>query len=320
MIPLLADTTLITNQLPLPTQTLATLANSSSAAVTPVATLAGTPVNIGGIPALIPLSSMHINPVFDWTPIVLANGTIGLPIWLFVTAGFLLLFIVVILSWVFKLKRMSAVKGYVEAAGLATQEDMQVWIFGKTKKLTIECLKYWGGMIHYPAGVKITKWRHASIMSTLNIGGVTAVAVSDDYDQTRDLTSEIALTYGCEMFNRDQLAMKEWSKANKVDVNLVKPIMSFGDYAEYGRRILEMRYPDGLEIPAFSIFDHTKFRKYFPKGRDGDLSGGIFIRKARKLRVLMRDASLLEKVLPLAICVIFVGIVIFAAMFVPLGK
>jgi hypothetical protein len=30
---------------------------------------------------------------------------------------------------------------YVEAMKKATQEDVQIWILGKTKKLTIECLR-----------------------------------------------------------------------------------------------------------------------------------------------------------------------------------
>lgn len=273
----------------------------------------GTDIVINGIPAKIIPSSMQINPVLDWSPITLANGTIGIPLWIFISAGFVLMFLYVILSWVFKLKRMNAVKGYVQAADKGTQEDLQVWIFGKTKKLTIECLKYWGGMIHYPIGVKITKWKHPSIMSTMNMGGQTAVAVSDDYDHTRDFISEIALVTACQQFNMriEEIRKKFGAK--------IEPISCFKDYSDYGRKYLQMMLPDEILIDAYCAFDHTLFRKYFPKGRDGDLRGGIFLRKARKLRINIKDPSFWEKMLPLGITVIFVGIIMFAAMYAPIA-
>jgi hypothetical protein len=304
MLPFFGETTVIAQQIPLPNAT---------------PTLAGTAVNIGGIPATIGTEAMKINPVFDWSPIVLAGGNISLPIWLFITAGFVLLLLWVVLSWIFRLRRLSGVRGYVVAAGKGTQEDMQVWIFGKTKKLTIECLKYWGGIIHYPVGIKISKWRHASIMATMNIGGVPAVAVSDDYDQTRDMVSEIALTEACEMFNSNQERLTQWAAENHLTIK-IQPINSFYDYETFGREILGLVFPDGLPMKSFAIFNHTTFRKFFPKGRDADLSGGVFIRKARKLKPKSSDSGIIQKLLPIGLCVVFIGILMFGAMYVPLGK
>jgi len=281
----------------------------------------GTDVEIAGMPATIADSSMRIHPIFDWSPISLAGGAVTLPLWLFITAGFILILLWVILSWVFRIRRMRSVKGYVEAAGKGTQEDMQVWIFGKTKKLTIECLKYWGGMVHYPLGVKITKWRHASIMSTMNIGGVPALAVSDDYDHTRDMVSEIALCVAGDSFNKDQSKLIQLIKEKKVpQTTAVSPITCFSDYKDYGRAVLELLYPEGIWIPSWSMFDAEKFRKYFPRGRDGDLSGGIFLRKSRKLKARTKDIGIISKLLPIGLCVLFVGILVFGAMYVPLGK
>lgn len=281
--------------------------------------IAGATINIGGIPAQIVPSAIHLNPVLDWSPITLANGTIGLPLWLFISAGVVLFFLYVLLKWIFKIRRMGAVKGYVTAADKGTQEDIQVWVFGKTKKLTIECLKYWGSMIHYPANIKITKWYHSSIMATITLGGQTAVAVSDDYDHTRDIVSEIALTEAMELFNANQENLQAYKDEHNIGSLTVSPISSFNDYRNYGRKTLEMLYPEGLPIPSFSMFDHTKFRKIFPKGRDGDLQGGIFLRKSRKLRERIRDEGWLGKVLPLAICVVFVMVMIIGASYAPLG-
>ena len=297
MTPLIYETAIITNPM-----------------VTPTVTMAGTQVNIGGIPATVATEAMRINPFFDWSPFL------GLPIWLFTTILCILFLLWVILSWVFKLRRMRAVRGYVEAADKGTQEDMQVWVFGKTKKLTIECLKYWGSLIHYPKNVKITKWRHASIMATMTIGGVPAVAVSDDYDQTRDMVSEIALCEAGETFNNNIDNLSKWVKENNLQNIIVRPIKSFSDYERFGRELLEMVYPNGPPIKSYSIFDHTTFRKYFPKGRDGDLSGGIFLRKARKLKPKTKDPGFLDKYLPIGLCVLFIGVLVFGAMYVPLGK
>lgn len=329
-IPLLYETAVVAETLQIPTvsPTVATtsavvVANATTSTAepvifaTPLPTMApvssGTTIDIGGQAAVIASESMKMHPVFDWSPFL------GLPLWLFISVGFVLLMLYVIMSWIFKLRRMSAVRGYVQAADKGTQEDMQVWIFGKTKKLTIECLKYWGGMIHFPANVKITKWRHPSIECTMKIGGITAVAVSEDYDQTRDFVSEIALCHAGEVVNRDHARLQRDLTAKGYHDVVIQPISCFKDYEVFGRRVLEMIYPDGIPIPSYSIFNHAKFRKYFPKGRDGDVRGGIFLRKAGKLRNYVADSErLLIKAGPLLLCVIFIAFLIFGAMYAPL--
>ena len=305
MIPLISETTLIAQ--PAVTQ----IANQTASAAT------GTQLSLGGQSAIISTEYMQFNSLFDWSPFL------GLPAWLFITILFILFFLYVVMSWIFKIRRMSAVRGYVVAADKGTQEDMQVWIFGKTKKLTIECLKYWGGMIHFPANVKITKWRHPSIECTMKIGGQPAVAVSEDYDHTRDFVSEIALCYACDLVNENHKQYQDELKRRGFNGQeyVVRPISSFKDYETFGRRILAAIFPDGIPVPSYSIFDHTRFRKYFPKGRDGDLKGGIFLRKASKLRAYLGNpGGLFAKAAPLMVCIVFVAILIFGSMYVPLGK
>lgn len=326
MIPLFYETAVVAQTIPVPTGAPPVVANASQsvASTAPVVTALPTAVpdpgigiNIAGQAAVVASDSVKMNPVLDWSPFL------GLPIWLFITIVFFLLLLYVIISWIFKLRRMSGVKGYVVAADKGTQEDMQTWIFGKTKKLTIECLKYWGGMIHFPGNIKITKWRHASIECTMKIGGQPAVAVSEDYDHTRDFVSEIALCYGCEQINANHKDYQKLlvSKGFVGDKYVVKPISSFRDYEVFGRRILEAIFPDGIPIPSYSIFNHTRFRKFFPKGRDADLKGGVFLRKASKLRAYLGNpGGLLIKAAPLLACIIFVAVLMFGAMYVPLGK
>jgi hypothetical protein len=158
-------------------------------------------------------------------------------------------------------------------------------------------------------------------MSTRNIGGVPALAVSDDYDHTRDMVSEIALCVAGDSFNKDQSKLIQLIKEKKVpQTTAVSPITCFSDYKDYGRAVLELLYPEGIWIPSWSMFDAEKFRKYFPRGRDGDLSGGIFLRKSRKLKARTKDIGIISKLLPIGLCVLFVGILVFGAMYVPLGK
>jgi len=96
----------------------------------------------------------HLNSFFDH-PLIL-----GIPIWVFISAIFLLALILVNLSWLFKLKKLAPVRGYRIAQKKATQEDIQTWVLGKTQKLTIECLKYIDSVLSYYSPTKITKWHH----------------------------------------------------------------------------------------------------------------------------------------------------------------
>lgn len=250
---------------------------------------------------------MKINPYFDWTPIL------GIPLWVFVGAFLVLVMLCVVGYWMFRLKRLQSVKGYVDAVAKATQDDVMVWIISTTKNLTIECLRKRDSVLSYYDPLKITKWTHTNPMGVIHIGGKGGVLVSEDYYKTRDMVSEIALCYVIDEFNANQEALKE-----KNPKQTVKPITNYEDYETYGRTVLELLKPNGLEIPAYNIYDPDRFRRYFPKGYTATFAGGILIRAARKLNLGNNKASFWERVLPLGFICAFAIICVVAAWMVPL--
>jgi hypothetical protein len=275
-----------------------------------------------GTPVPVVPTGMVINPYLDWTPLF------GIPLWLIIGIGFIGMFIVVNLYWVFRMKKMAPVKGYVQTANNQTQEEVQVWVISKIQKLTIECLKIKDSVISFYDKKIITRWHHNTPMSVIRVGGVPAVIVSEDFDQTRDIISEVALCFACEQFNFNQEKLKEEIKKREDDLRkagsvverptLVKPITDYTDYENYGHRCLQVIHPDGIEIPAYNIFDTTKFRKYFPLGCTAGFFGGEFLRDSRKLNMTRKEKSLWEKIIPLGIIFGIVLVAVMAAWMFPL--
>jgi len=266
----------------------------------------------------------HLNSFFDH-PLIL-----GIPIWVFISVIFLLALILVNLSWLFKIRKLAPVRGYRIAQKKATQEDVQTWVLGKTQKLTIECLRYIDSVLSYYNPAKITRWHHPARSSVIHIGGIPAMMVSDDYDQTRDIVSEIAICHACDEFNKDQkwwMGFRDELKKNNIELpdgmeeeGVAKPLNNFSDIRERGRLLLGYKYPEGIPIPAYSIFSPSKFSKYFPKGRSAGFLGGVFIQKARELKTDVKEPGLWEKYLPIGILFGLGVIAILAAWMAPVGK
>ena len=285
-----------------------------------------------GVPTPVIPSNMAINPYMDWAPLP------GIPLWLIVAFGFVFLVVIVFLYWIFRIGKMRGVKGYVQTAKNQMQDEVQVWVLSKTQKMTIECLKIIDAVIHYRDKQIITRWMHISPFSTIRVGGVPGVLVSSDFDQTRDIISEIALSYACDQFNFNQEELKkqvkrqrELTEEQRLDssnegqqiVNVkqmpnIQPITNYSDYERYGCRCLQAIHPDGLEIPSYNIFDPVKFRKYFPHGCSATLFGGEFLRDSRKLNMTRKTPGLLEKYLPIGIVAGISLVAIMAAWMVPL--
>ena len=258
-------------------------------------TIAAIPTPV--IDAIPTVEWMKINPYFDWTVVL------GIPFWIFVDVFFVLLLLTVILYWIFRLRKMISVKGYVDAMSAATQEDVMTWIISTTKKLTIECLKKRDTTLSFYNPTNITKWVHTSREAVIHIGGMSGVIVSEDYYKTRDFVSEIALCSATDAFNAN---------------NPAKPIKNYTDYKAYGRNMLEVSHPEGLRVPVYSIFNPDKFKKYFPSGLTATLKGGIIIRDARELNLGSNKLTFWEKVIPMAMIMVVALIAICAAWFVPL--
>ena len=250
-----------------------------------------------------------LNPWFDWSPLL------GIPFWVLIAAFLFMVLIVVNLYWLFRLKRLASVKGYVDAMKKATQEDVMVWVISTTRNLTIECLRKRDALIKFYNKLRVSGWIHDSPIPVIHVGGKSGVIVSEDYYRTRDMVTEIALYMNCDAFNEEQ---EKFKKENPGKV--VESIKDYDDYTHFGRKILELKHPQGLRIPAYVIFDPQRFRKYFPKGLTAMLNGAELMMDARALKITQRQQTFWEKFLPLGMFLTFAIIAMIIAFMVPLGK
>lgn len=273
---------------------------------------------------------------------------LGVPTWFFVLIGVVFCIVVVNLYWLFRMGRLKDVKGYKDTLKKASQEDVQTWVLGKTQRLTIEMLRYVDSILSYYTPTRISKWHHNTPMSVMHVGGLPALMVSDDFDQTRDVVSELAILHAAEHFNEffspviqvldainsgnteDLMKMMDRERIDKIknaleaiggcDVRDLKPIDSYREYERCGHKILKILMPDGVPIPSYCLYNPVKFRKYFPKGCSAGFFGGELIRDSRKLVVLRPEKSFWEKMIPLAGLVIVDVIALIAAWNIPLGR
>jgi len=188
-----------------------------------------------------------------------------------------------------------------------------VWVISTTRNLTIECLRKRDTVLEFYNKLRISKWFHDSQISVIHVGGKGAMVVTENYYRTRDIVSEIALCLSCDKFNSAQDSYQKLHPDK-----LIPLIKDYDDYVEFGRVQLEQRFPYGLEIPSYTIFDPQKFAKYFPKGLTAMFFGGVIVRLARKKKVTARPQGLLEKYLGLGIFLTLSLICVIAAWMVPL--
>lgn len=196
--------------------------------------------------------------------------------------------------------------------------DVQVWLITRTQSLIIGCMKIEDNVLSYHDPTKIGMWHHNTRESVIRVGGNPAVVVSEDYDQTRDFISEIALTDCADEFNSNQKRLLEEHANEDTKNNVIKPITTYDDYDKYGREALQMAYPDGLPMKSHNIFNNARFLKYFPRGCSHMFFGGVIYRDASKLKKHQRETGLLAKYGFMAAAVAIVLISMLAAWLVPL--
>jgi len=273
---------------------------------------------------------------------------LGLPVWFFICVAVVFCTVVENLYWVFRMRKLKDVRGYRDTLKKASQEDVQTWVMGKTQRLTIEMLRYVDSVLSYYTPTRISKWHHNTPMSVMHVGGLPALMVSDDFDQTRDVVSEIAICHAAEHFNEfftpvtqvldainrgDTASLETMMDRERIEkirkalvdiggceVKEIQPIDNYREYERCGHKILRILWPDGIPIPVYSIYNPVKFRKYFPKGCSAGLFGGVLIREARELVVNTPEKGLLEKILPFAGLILIDILALIAVWNVPLGR
>lgn len=278
-----------------------------------------TPVPADTIP-----QGMALNPILDWSPIL------GVPLWVFLMIALVVFGPIMVNIYYFrKVGRLSAIYGWLESLQKMGQEDVQVWIISRVQRLTIECMTIKDNVLSFHDWEKIEMWHHNSPMARIIVGGNPGLVVSEDYHHTRDFISEIALTHNCDMFNENQDKLKEqlakdYHKKQEMGIvvrkpMIVEPIIDYPTYDHHGRACLFHLFPNGLEYPAFNIFNPTRFRKYFPLGNSATHFGGDMIEDSKDFRIRRTEPGFWEKHLIFGICATIGLVIVIAAWFVPLG-
>ena len=132
------------------------------------------------------------------------------------------------------------------------------------------------------------------------------------------MVSEMALCLACDTYNArvEQHENEQKAKGLKPEY---KQITDYDDYVSFGREHLGIIYKNGIEIPAYNIFDPQKFSKYFPKGLTSMLYGAGVTRWARKKKVTAKQQGLLEKYLGLGMFLSLAMIFVIAGWMAPVS-
>jgi len=245
--------------------------------------------------------SMALNPVFDQQVIL------GLPLWFFVDAFLVLVAITVLLYWMFRMKRLASVRGYVDVQKKASPFDEMVWSINSTRRLSIELFKNIDGVLGYPDETVLLKYVHNDNIPPLTVGNVGGILCSESYYLTRDMVSEMARDTACEEYNR----------AVETIENSTGPITNHPDYVKFGRKNLEVLYPDGIVMDGYRQFDPEEDSKYKPVGMSARLNGGILKRETDRLLIGQKEESLWLKLAVPGAIIMVIGIGIIAAWFAP---
>jgi hypothetical protein len=208
----------------------------------------------------------------------------NIPVWLFIIIGILLFTIVSNIYWFRKRSIMGPVLGYNTALKLGKPVTL---FLGKNKSFFIEYLEYYDKVLSYKDTTKLSKWLMESPKSGGRMGGLSTFLVRDDLDYTLDPVAELAI---CKLADR-------W---NEKYAN-TNPINSYRDFAKLrDSGALEAEYPEGVEIPMYSIYDPSLIQKYLPRGRSSGIFGSNLTSRANALRKDKTQESKWAKYIPFA--------------------
>ena len=270
----------------------------------------------------------QVTTPFDWMPI----AYFGIPFWVVISGFLIICTLITIRFWWKKSSRLNSIRGWKESLQKMTQWDVQVWIISRVQKLTIECLIIKDNVLSYIDETNISMWHVNSAMGIIRVGGNPAVVISEDYDQNRDIMTELALCHGCEyanshmdemkkMLNEKYLKMvadKEIEKGSPNPADLCLHILDADTYDKTGRELMTNLWPEGVRKPAYEIFNPNKFRKYFPRGCGAMFFGGELYRDSSKLNTNETPENWVSKNAILGAALIIALVAIIVAFYLPI--
>ena len=262
------------------------------------------PVQIQVTPMPTPIPPGVVTTALDWAPIPIAPFNI--PIWAilaFLSFGAL---IIVILHWWDMSGNLDAIKPWFIKAKEIKLGKIQVLRLSRAGNFIPDCLSIFDNILSYgESDENINQWHLNSPLGIIRIGSIRAPIVSEDWDQNRDIPTEIAVCHAADLLNsnieklraelsnrhKDLIAKGVYDERAVNPAELIRPIQSGLDYLGKtdenskevpeisGRRVLQLLYPEGIRIPAFNLYNQSKFRKFWFRGNTSALFGGENIRR-----------------------------------------
>lgn len=262
------------------------------------------PVQLQVTPMPTPIPPGVTTTVLDWSPIPIAPFNI--PLWAILFVLSLAALVIVILHWWDMSGNLDAIKPWFIKAKEIKLGKMQVVRLSRAGNFIPDCLDIFDNILSYgESDENINQWHLNSPLGIVRVGGIIAAIVSEDWDQNRDIVTEIAICHAADILNTNiEDLRKELSDRHKKLIaqgvypsdarnpaELIRPIQSGLDYLgktdendkEHfeisGRRVLQLLYPEGIRIKAYNLFAQSKFRKFWFRGNTSALFGGENLRR-----------------------------------------
>ncbi|MCK9591383.1 MAG: hypothetical protein M0Q91_05170 [Methanoregula sp.] len=274
------------------------------------------PIKLQVTPMPTPLPAGVTTTALDWAPIPLPPFNI--PIWAILGVLSFAALVIVILHWYDMSGNLDAIKPWFIKAKEIKLGKMQVVRLSRAGNFIPDCLNIFDNILSYgESDENINQWHLNSPLGIVRVGGIMAAIVSEDWDQNRDIVTEIAICEAADNLNTNIEALRaELSERHKKLIvqgvypadapnpaTLIRPIQSGLDYLGKadenskekpevsGRRVLQLLYPEGIRIRAFNLYAQSKFRKFWFRGNTSALFGGENIRRVEDEFVKKSDVQ-----------------------------
>lgn len=291
-----------------------------------------------------PLPAGVTTTALDWQPI----PVFGVTLWAILALLSLAALVIVYFHWSDKSANLDAIKPWFIKIKEIKIGKMQVIRLSRAGNFIPDCLDIFDNVLSYgDSDENINQWHLNSPKGIIKIGGISAPIISEDFDQNRDIVTEIAICESTDILANNIEAIKiqltaRYKELIKIGVypenaenpaNLISPIRNGLDYigktdedkkadfSRSGRRLLELIYPEGIRIKAFALYNQNRFRKFWFRGSSSAMMGGVNLRRVDDefTKKLEKQPGFFEKYGAMLIgAIVLLGLVLLGSV-IPVG-
>lgn len=262
------------------------------------------PVKISVTAAPTPIPAGVGTTALDWSPIPIPPFNI--PLWAIVAFLSFAALVIVYFHWSDKSSNLDSIKPWFIKIKELKLGKIQVARLSRAGNFIPDCLDIFDNVMSYgDSEENINMWRLNSPQGMIKVGGISAAILSEDWNQNRDIVTEIAICHAADTLadHLDEIKIELNERYKKLvetglypenaenPANLIRPIRNGLDYIgkmaedaplsyeRSGRMLLQLLWPEGILTDAYNNFNQNKFRKFWYKGSSSALFGGTNIRR-----------------------------------------